>query len=266
MAETSDPTQTYLENLLVNNLEALQALFAGEPSINDPMIGAVWGSAALAQFASERHSWLTERAAQITPLRITHKDRRSVFEALLQLQLQEHIVELPIAVVGDLASNGKLQAVRVYHSMWPLLGTHRVRQALLTKDPTLKLSDTIVDYQKALAEGDVDAIVKTFEPDGYFREPAGGGYIYKGLDEVRKFMGEILGTGGIGLEHCTATDDGVACAIEFNAVTFGPEPLIPQAGVAVYERGPSGKLHAARIYDDVNVEALANPGKQSSKT
>ena len=46
-------------------------------------------------------------------------------------------------------------------------------------------------------------------------------------------------------------------AIEFNAVRFGSHAVQPQAGVAVYERGTSGRLRAARIYDDVNVEALA---------
>jgi hypothetical protein len=31
------------------------------------------------------------------------------------------------------------------------------------------------EYQRALSAGDIDAIVATFEPDGYAREPAGGG-------------------------------------------------------------------------------------------
>jgi hypothetical protein len=70
-------------------------------------------------------------------------------------------------------------------------------------------------------------------------------------------MSTILGGGGIRLERCTVTDDGVVAAIEFTAVRFGPHRLQPQAGLAVYERGPSGLLHAARIYDDVNVEALS---------
>ena len=74
---------------------------------------------------------------------------------------------------------------------------------------------------------------------------------------MRTFMTGLLAPGGIPLEHCTLTDDGFAGAIEFNAVRFGPHALAPQAGLAVYERGPSGRLHAARIYDDVNVEAYA---------
>ena len=69
-------------------------------------------------------------------------------------------------------------------------------------------------------------------------------------------MTQILGAGGIGIEHATVTDDGTTCAIEFNAVRFGKRPITPQAGLAVYQRGPSGRLHAARIYDDVNVEVL----------
>jgi hypothetical protein len=69
-------------------------------------------------------------------------------------------------------------------------------------------------------------------------------------------MTQILGAGGIGIEHATVTDDGTTCAIEFNAVRFGKRALTPQAGLAIYERGPTGRLRAARIYDDVNVEVL----------
>jgi hypothetical protein len=69
-------------------------------------------------------------------------------------------------------------------------------------------------------------------------------------------MTQILGAGGVGIEHGSVTDDGRICAIEFNAVRFGKRAITPQAGLAVYERGPTGRLAAARIYDDVNVEAL----------
>ncbi|MBD0283626.1 MAG: hypothetical protein ICV69_15755 [Thermoleophilaceae bacterium] len=41
----------------------------------------------------------------------------------------------------------------------------------------------MAEYQRALSPGDVDAIVATFEPDGYAREPAGGQYIHRGLDD-----------------------------------------------------------------------------------
>lgn len=57
--------------------------------------------------------------------------------------------------------------------------------------------------------------------------------------------------GGILLEHCTVTEDGVRTAIEFNSVKWGGVDLPPQAGVAVYERGPGGRIREARVYDDV---------------
>ena len=57
--------------------------------------------------------------------------------------------------------------------------------------------------------------------------------------------------GGIGLQHCAVTDDGVRCALEYNCVRWGSHDLPPQAGIGIYERGPDGLLAAARIYDDV---------------
>ena len=57
--------------------------------------------------------------------------------------------------------------------------------------------------------------------------------------------------GGIGLQYCTVTDDGVRCALEYNCVRWGSHDLPPQAGIGVFERGADGLLAAARVYDDV---------------
>ncbi len=64
--------------------------------------------------------------------------------------------------------------------------------------------------------------------------------------------------GGIPLEHCTLADDGVRCAIEYNCVRWGVTDIPPQAGVAVYERGRSGRLAGGRIYDDVEPPAVSD--------
>jgi hypothetical protein len=257
MTQTHDRTEGYLERLLDGNLPALLASFADEPVVDDPLAGRISDTSAFESFARERHTWLVERAARLGILRMTRSDNRTVFEGLLHLQLPERAVDLRVAVVGDQTASGRLREIRVYHSLWALYGEHRVRPPLLPADHTLKLTGVVADYQRALAIGDVDAIVNTFEPDGYFREPAGGDHVFQGLKRVREFMAQILAPGGITLEHCTVTDDGAACAIEFNAVKFGEHPLEPQAGVAVYERGVGGRLWGARVYDDVNVEAYA---------
>jgi hypothetical protein len=257
MQPTHDPTETYLETLLTGDRYRLLGDFAAEPAIDDPLGGRVRDLAAFNQFYDERQAWLVERQARVELLRTIHKDQRTVCETLLHLHLPEQEIVLPVAVVGDHTAHNRLRAIRVYHSLWPLIGSHRVRPPLLPPDPSLTLSDVIAEYQQALFAGDVAAIVAAFEPDGSFREPAGGAYLYRGREKLHEFMTHLLASGGIRLEHCTATDDGLACAIEFNAVQFGPQRILPQAGLAVYQRGPSGRLHAARIYDDVNVEALA---------
>ena len=47
-----------------------------------------------------------------------------------------------------------------------------------------------------------------------------------------------------GWEHCAVTDDGSACALEYNRVAG----MLPQAGMAVSVRGAGGRLAAPRIY------------------
>jgi hypothetical protein len=256
MTEAQDPTTAFLSRLLSGDPNPLRAAFAGEPVVEDPTDGTVRGVQDFERFVRNRHGWLTERAARIEPIRTTATTQRVVFEALLRLRLAEADVELPIGIVGD-RTDEQVRAIRLYHSFWPLERRHRVRPPLLQEDRAVAVADVVSEYQRALASGDADAIVATFEPDGYFREPAGGEFIHSGYTKLREFMSYILAAGGIGLEHCTVTDDGVACAIEFNAVRFGTQPLVPQSGLAVYQRGSSGRLCAARIYDDVNVEALA---------
>ena len=259
--ETPEPesaTEGYLDRLTAGDRVGIAAGFSDAPAIDDPFAGAVRGADALTRFVAERHAWLAARAGRATPIDVTRASGRTVVEAVLHLQHEGRVLDLPIAVVGEDAPGGKVRALRVYHSFWPLEGHHRVRPPILPRDPAAHVTGVVADYQRALAAGDVDAIVATFEPNGYFREPSGEPWVHRGQAELRKFMTQILSAGGIGIDHVTVTDDGRICAIEFNAVRFGKRALTPQAGLAIYERGPSGRLAAARIYDDVNVEVLAD--------
>ena len=120
-------------------------------------------------------------------------------------------------------------------------------QPLLSRDPNVRESDIVGEYQAALAAGDTDRITATFEPDGCFREPAGGDYRVCGTDVLHEFFAGFFAVGGgIILEHCTVTEDGTRTALEFNAVKWGTTDMPPQAGVAVYERGETGRLREAR--------------------
>jgi hypothetical protein len=284
-SESANDAIPYYEGIMANQPEALVRSFAGEPVLDDPRVGYVEGARRLRAFVNGTAEWLGERDAVVENVALTPTPTRTVEEVVLHLLSEEggERVELPVAIVSDRNPDRTLKAIRVYHSMWPLTGEHAVRPPLLPADPALQLPGGVVsDYQRALAEGDLAGIVATFEPDGYAREPSGSRYLHRGPDEVRTFYAALFGRGsgilqrgpeplrslyetlfsdgggGIPLEHCTLTDDGVRCAIEYNCVRWGEDEVPPQAGVAVYERGSSGFLAAARIYDDVAPPAVAD--------
>jgi len=246
------PLALYLPLLIKGDYQQLLDLFAGAPLIDDPRLGRIEDIDGFKQFVAGSHQWLTQRRARIEHIAATQTDTRAVEECVLHLVQDGVAIPLPVAIVSDIAQ-GLLTFARVYHSMWPLLGAHVVRPPLLPNIPYLAMPDVIAHYQKALANGDLEAILRTFEPDGIAREPSGGKYIYRGTMELRRFYGMLFANaGGIPLEHCSVTDDRVRCAVEYNAIQWGRTKLPPQAGVAVYERGRSGLLAAARIYDDVD--------------
>jgi hypothetical protein len=243
----------YFDGLLAAEPEALVKSFADTPEVHAPVRGRVKGTRVFEAFASETSSWLSEHNVSIEEVEHVFADQHGFEEVVLHLDGQGGRVELPVAVVADLRSDGQIEELLIYFSNWPLAGRHASRPPVLQGDPGLHEADVVGDYQRALAAGDVGAIIATFEPDGYAREPAGGRHVHRGHDGLRSFYEQLFSNGGgIPLEHCAVTDDGRACALEYNVVRWGSAELAPQAGVAVYVRGPSGRLAAARIYDDAD--------------
>ena len=181
---------------------------------------------------------------------LTKVDNRSVEEVSIGLR-GEH-PELPIAVVTDFAASGLINAIRVYHSSWPTTGTHLVRPPLLAPGThRSRCRARQAQYQRGLAARGWKIVLDAFEADAEVREPSGGPYRYSGADHQKVYDLMFANGGGIPLEFCTVTDDGAACAIEYNCTQWGKDAIPAQAGVAVYVRGESGRLSAARIYDDV---------------
>ena len=243
----------YFDGLLVGELDALVESFAAEPQLHHPLRGRVKGVRAFREFVSETNEWLARRNASVKDVERVVTKRRGFEEVVVHLDGDGGRIDLPHALVADHGPGGRLEELRIYFSTWPFARHHANRLPLLQPDPHLVESDVVGEYQRALAAGDVEAIVAAFEADGYAREPAGGEHVHSGYEGLRAFY-ELLfsGGGGIPLEHCAMIDDGRSCALEYNVVRWGETELPPQAGVAVYERGSGGKLAAARIYDDVD--------------
>ena len=256
----SNDAIAYYEGILAGEPDALVRSFARQPRVNDPRVGHVEGAEEFHAFVSEMAGWLRERDAIVENVALTLTQSRTVEEVVLHLLGDDETrIELPVAIVADRNPDRTLKAIRVYHSMWLLTGRHNVRSPLLPEAQRLHAEGSPGTYQRALAEGDLEDVLVAFEPDGYAREPSGGSYLHRGAEGLRELYAHMFANGGgIPLEHCTLTDDGVRCVIEYNCVRWGVTDIPPQAGVAVYERGNSGLLSAARIYDDVEPPAVSD--------
>jgi SnoaL-like protein len=251
----------YYEGIMADEPEALVCSFASrQPVLDDPRVGRVEGAKELRVLAEGTADWLRERDAIVENVALTPTPTRTVEEVVLRLLSDRgDRIELPVAVVSDRNPDRTVKSVRVYHSLWLLTGGHRVREPLLPKDPNVVVPDVVGEYQRALAAGDLEAVLATYEEDAYAREPSGGEYVYRGKEKLRGvYSAQFANGGGILLEHCTVTDNGVRCAIEYNCVRWGVTDISPQAGVAVYERGRSGRLAGGRIYDDVEPPSVSD--------
>lgn len=255
-AGQADPVGQYFAALNQGDAHVLETVWPGEVVVHDPRAGEVRGHRQLRRFVTRNKSWLDERHARIETVASTSADGRAVVELLAHLGDDGQELAWPVAVVAE--SPDDLSVVfRTYCSQWPVDGRRHVRPAIL-QPGDVHPGDVVGRYHAALGTGDAEAVVGTFAPDGYYREPVGPHLTHRGTAALRSFFtGQFAAGGGIGLQGCAMTDDGVRCVLEYNCVRWGRHDLPPQAGLGVYERGPGGLLAAARVYDDIEPPAEA---------
>lgn len=250
-AGQADAVREYLMALERGDSESLEAMWPGELIVHDPRAGEVSGSERLRGFVEQNRVWLAEHHARTTTVATTSADRRAVVELIARMDFDGHEVAWPVAVVADSPDETSV-VFRTYCSQVPVDGRHHLRPPVLEPRSASRSDDVVGTYLTALAAGDTASVVSTFVPDGYLREPIGDHALHRGTEELRSFFTRCFGSGGgIVLEQCATTDDGVRCALEYNWLRWGSHDLPPQAGLGVWERTPDGRLAAVRLYDDV---------------
>jgi SnoaL-like protein len=241
----------YIPLLIAGDERGLRDLFRGPPRVNDPHLGWV-DEQHFDQFVSNSHLGLTQRRATVEHVSTTATALGATEECVLHLVRYGSTVLLPVAVASDSASDARLDSVRIYHSMRPLLGFHLVRAPILNAAPGVVLPDVIGRYHDCLARGDVAGILQQFAPSGRVRESAGPSPVHRGAAQLRQFFDRLFSNGGgMGLEYCAIADGGATCTLEYLVRGWGRSTLPSQAAAAVYERADTGLLAEVRLYDDV---------------
>jgi ketosteroid isomerase-like protein len=249
-ADLADPVAAYFDALNKGDAQVLETAWPGEVVIYDPRAGEVRGHRQLRRFVRQNQSWLAERRSRIETVASTVVSGRAVVELLAHLPDDGATLAWPIAVVAE-SPDDRSVVFRTYCSQWPVDKERHLRPPIL-ETGDVHPGDVVARYHAALDVGDTEAIVETFASDGYFREPIGPHYCHRGVPELRSFFTTCFSAGGgVGLRLCTATDDGVRCALEYNCVRWGSHDLPPQAGIGIYERSLDGLLAAVSVYDDV---------------
>jgi hypothetical protein len=209
--------------------------------INDPLCGDV------SPQEVQQRSPLWPSAARWSAIRlvaVTEQGSRRLEEYLFHPATADCEVpihpdsDLPVAVMFAQQADGA-PCARLY-SAHQLVAT---RAAILPVDPQLVPDrggdDILVRYFPTLHSANLEASVALFESDGYLQHS--NGETYRGHERLRIDFTKFFQSGGIHLKYCNRTDSGPRTALEVYMPSGRP-------AVAVYERGRTGLVGAARLY------------------
>jgi hypothetical protein len=242
--DASEVVRSLYPSFIDRDVGAVLGSFAPRATVDTPLGGRQQPT----EWLASEGAWLLAHKAHAEELNTVAAEDRVAHELTLWVTIDDEEQEVPVMLVADV-EGGKVRDLRVYHSTYPISGSHVVRSPIIDPDPSLEPAEPIGAYHRGLAAGDADAIDELFEADGYVREPAGSAYAHSG-DERREWYRSVSSAGPLELHLCTVTDDGTTLVFEYTADSWGRFSIPAQCGAAAYERAPSGKLAAARIYDD----------------
>ena len=199
----------YFDGLLAGDPDPLVESFAGEPELHDPVRGRIKGVAAFRAFVTETSAWLRQHHA-------SGRRRRARHPRAARLRGGGRSTSTPTAAPSTCRSpsspsaqpDGRIDELRVYFD-------HRAAHRPATRTahpcssptPTCPCRTPWPTYLRALAAGDVDAIVAAFEPDGYARERPAGASTGSGRP-ARLLRAAVLQSGGIPLEPARSSTTG----------------------------------------------------------
>lgn len=232
--------------------EALARRLGMRAGVEDPLYGRAAGLQEIEAQIAKLSGWLLERGAIYERQHFTTGVDRDVTEGVVAITLEQKTVELPVAVVAEKRRSREVE-LRIYFSTLPIHGKFVPRATLVAPAADLPLPAQVSALVAALAKGSADDASAAFEEDGVLRDARGLQHAKAG-GGLRDFFEKLLAGGAFGgttMAPGGSADDGRSCALEYTITTLNGREVPPQAGLAVFERGDTGLLRAARFYDDI---------------
>ncbi|HZU84532.1 MAG TPA: hypothetical protein VE987_16495 [Polyangiaceae bacterium] len=243
-------SEVYLPALVSSQAELLLRRLGDRATVDDPLFGRAVGMPALARYLDEAASWLAQRRATFETVMFTTGSDRDVTEGILGLTVDGRPVRVPVAVVAERRPEREVE-VRLYYTTRAVRPSSPPRAQLVPRDDELTVPPPVAAHLQALARGDLDAVMASFEGGATLRDPAGQTHAKQGQGgALRSFYEKVLGSHGIEVLKGARADDGRTCALEYTIPRVNGELVAQQPALAVYERGESGLLRALRLYHD----------------
>ena len=241
----------YFTILKKEDIESLSSILDDNSIMYTPLDGKIIGRDNIKKYILRQKEWLNTKKAKVEVINSIDITNRIIIEFIIYLNKDDKEIELPIVAVLDI-ENYFISSIRIYHSTWPLTGKHIVIKPILEPEDHLDEPDIISLYMEGIKNADKEFVLSLFEDKAYIQEPSGSKFRHYGKAGREKFYSYALDKGGVPLKHCTATFDGKHFAVEYVFDEWGDNKFEPQAGIAIYEIGESGKIAAVRIYDDAS--------------
>lgn len=228
----------------------LFTLFGGFIDIDVPIYGRITNNDIFRLYADHANDWLDAHRVEHRTLGLCENSDRVVYESYAYHTYDNVILDIPLAIVFERTKDNPalIRTARVYHPTLNIKGQKTLRRALLNPDPSIRFSGSKAQYFTALAKGDKNAFGGVFTDDV---QMGIGHHITTGPDKVADAF-ETMFTleGHVVLQYNTVTENNEKTCLEFTCDMKGVHLKTPQAGLAVYGKGPDGKISYVRIYEE----------------
>lgn len=224
-----------------------------DAELNLQTVGISQGLEEARALLEKQHAYLKDEIKTIKVFREFEDDNHRVIEYDILLN---NTFDLPLVVI--LAKDGdKYNAIRTYHSVYPITEGHVFRASIFSQEIQLTKPPAVVKYFESIAKGSTEETMETlsFEDDVYFKEPAGWRWNHKTQTGLKEHFDHFFGDGGVPLKfHNYIFDPNMGTfAGEYSCDVWGSAVFKAQAGVSIYDvNKATGKITGIRIYDNVD--------------